>query len=372
MMDTLVRLRQNLHRIPEASGDEGETADYLTHWLAGCDPHGMVTDLGGHGLAVIFDGEDAGETLLFRADLDGVPLSEKTDLAYGSMHPGLSHACGHDGHMAILCGLAMRLSKRPPASGRVVLLFQPAEENGTGADAVIADPRFQGLTPDRVFSLHNLPGYPFGQVCVPGRLFACASLGLDIKVGGSVSHAARPEDGTSPIPMILEILGDPTLLGREAGGPLFMGTVTHLKVGDPGFGVSPGEARLQVTVRAESDAYLSYRTEVIKKRIAEAALLYGLTCEMEIHDEFPATPVNREMAASVEVAARRAGLDVVPLSEPMRWSEDFGWFTQRFSGVMVGLGAGTIPQLHSADYDFPDALIDSGVTLFESIVRAFL
>ncbi|WP_300669975.1 amidohydrolase [Desulfoluna sp.] len=372
MNDPWVCLRHNLHQLPEPSGHEIKTAAFLTEWLSGCDHHGMVTELGGHGLAVIFEGSTPGETLLFRADLDGVPVTEATGRSYASNHTGFSHACGHDGHMAILCGLAGALSVRPPDSGRVVLLFQPAEEIGTGADAVIQDPRFQGFLPDRVFSLHNLPGYPLGQVCVPERLFACASLGLDIRLTGTPSHAAWPEHGRSPLPMLQALLGDEALLGQEPGGPFFMATVTHLQVGTPGFGVSPGEARVQLTLRAEADAFLDYRMTRIKKTLTERAASLGVGCEVVLSDEFPATPVDREMAAMVAGAATKAGLDVAPLSEPMRWSEDFGWFTRRYPGVMVGLGAGDGPQLHNADYDFPDALIEPGVTLFEAIVGAFL
>jgi len=372
MIDNLVRLRHDLHRIPEFSGKENVTATFLANWLAGCDHHGMVTELGGHGVAVLFDGAEPGETLLFRADMDGVPVADGTEKPYASLHNGFSHACGHDGHMAILCGLAQQLSKEPPVSGRVVLLFQPAEETGTGADAVIKDPRFQGLVPDRVFSLHNLPGSPLGQVCIPGRLFACASLGLDIRLTGTPSHAAWPEHGRSPLPLIHDLLGDESLMGREKDGPFFMATVTHLQLGNPGFGVSPGEAQIQMTLRAEADAYLDYRMTLLKKMVGERAKTSGLQCDVKLMAEFPATPVDRETATAVAGAAEQAGLDVAVLTEPMRWSEDFGWFTQRFPGVMVGLGAGDGPQLHNTDYDFPDDLIRPGVLLFASIVKQFL
>jgi len=372
MDDELVRLRHELHRIPEASGQERKTAARVAEWLGECDHHGMVTDVGGHGVAVFFDGPATGETLLFRADLDGVPVAEMTGVPYASIHKGLAHACGHDGHMAILCGLARALSEVPPARGRVVLLFQPAEETGAGADAVIQDPRFQGFIPDRVFSLHNLPGKPLGQVCVPDRLFACASLGMDIHLSGTPSHAAWPEHGHSPMPIVQALLSDEELLGREKGGPFFMATVTHLQVGSPGFGVSPGEARVQLTLRGEADAYLDYRMSLIKKKMGERAGLLGLGCEVVVTNEFPGTPVDPEVAAAVVEAASRAGLDVAPLSEPMRWSEDFGWFTHRYPGVMVGLGAGKGPQLHNADYNFPEALIEPGVVLFSAIVRHFL
>ncbi|VVS95669.1 amidohydrolase [Desulfoluna spongiiphila] len=372
MDDELIRLRHELHGIPEASGQEIKTAARVAEWLGGCDHHGMVTDVGGHGVAVFFDGPVTGETLLFRADLDGVPVAEMTGSPYASTHKGLAHACGHDGHMAILCGLARTLSEVPPARGRVVLLFQPAEETGAGADAVIQDPRFQGFIPDRVFSLHNLPGKPLGQVCVPDRLFACASLGMDIHLSGTPSHAAWPEHGHSPMPIVQALLSDEELLGREQGGPFFMTTVTHLQMGSPGFGVSPGEARIQLTLRAEADAYLDYRMSLIKKKMGERAGLLGLGCEVMVTNEFPGTPVDPEVAAEVVEAASRAGLDVASLSEPMRWSEDFGWFTHRYPGVMVGLGAGEGPQLHNADYNFPDALIEPGVVLFSAIVRHFL
>lgn len=172
--------------------------------------------------------------------------------------------------------------------------------------------------------------------------------------------------------MIHDLLGDESLMGREKGGPFFMATVTHLQLGNPGFGVSPGEAQIQMTLRAEADAYLDYRMTLLKKAVGERAKASGLECDVELMAEFPATPVDRETATAVAGAAEEAGLDVAVLTEPMRWSEDFGWFTQRFPGVMVGLGAGDGPQLHNTDYDFPDDLIRPGVLLFASIVTRFL
>ena len=370
--DDMVMLRKQLHQIPEKSGREIETAAFLEAWLGELDHHGMVTGLGGHGLAIFFEGERPGETLLFRGDMDGVPVTEKTGATHSSQHPGYSHACGHDGHMAILCGLAVTLSRQPPDSGRVVLLFQPAEETGAGADAVIKDPRFKALIPDRVFALHNLPGYPLGQVCLPDRLFACASLGLDISITGAPSHAARPEDGCSPLGLLHYLSGGHGLFSQIKGEPFFTGTVTHMQMGRPGFGVSPGRARVQVTLRSESDAYLDYRMSGLKQSITDAAGALGLACEFALKEEFPCTPVDRATVSLVADVARKAGLDVAFLPEPMQWSEDFGWFTQRYLGAMMGLGAGEGPQLHNADYDFPDALIEPGVLLFEAVIRELL
>lgn len=370
-LDPLVALRRALHKIPECSGCETKTAEKLLEFLAPLNHHGMVTGLGGHGLALIFEGDFPGETLLFRADMDGVAVPE-ADSPEASMHPGVSHACGHDGHMAILCGVARWLSETPLHMGRVILLFQPAEESGAGAEAVIKDSRFQGLQPDRVFSLHNIPGEKAGRFLIPDRLFACASCGISVTVHGKPSHAARPEEGLSPAPFVAEVLADTSLFAMEEGGPFFMATLTHMALGEPGFGIAPGEAILQWTLRAHGEGYLSYRYSMIRKALETLAQERGLSLDFEIHDAFPQTPTDPETSREVMAALTEAKMDAVPLEIPMRWSEDFGHFTARWPGLMVGLGAGECGSLHTPEYAFNDDVLEVGIDFFRTIVDVYL
>ena len=365
-------LRRALHQIPEVSGKEEKTSRLLAEFLSQCDHHGMVTDLGGHGIAVIFEGAASGETLLFRAELDAVPLQENSGKPWASRHDGVSHACGHDGHMAILCGVAAWLSETPLSRGRVVILFQPAEESGEGARKVLEDSRFEGLLPDYVFALHNIPEEKMGRFRMPESLFACASLGLDIRLAGRPSHAARPQEGISPAPVLLSTLHETGILHSDREDPYFMGTLTHMQLGEAGFGVAPGEGRMQFTLRAHGENYLDYRVEEVKSFVSEAACRQGISCDFQMVDVFPATRVDSTVSRLAFSALEQAGFEVALMKEPMAWSEDFGLFTGRFPGLMVGLGGGLCCGLHTCNYDFPDELIEYGVSFFQTMVRCFL
>ena len=158
----IIKLRHNLHSLAEISGQEKQTAKKVKQLLEPMQPCRIVENIGGYGLAAVFDSGKSGKTYMFRAELDALPLEEEIDVDYASINPKVSHKCGHDGHMAILLGLAGIInSHRDLWNGKVILIFQPAEETGTGADLVWSDPKFAWLKPDLVFALHNLPGYSF-------------------------------------------------------------------------------------------------------------------------------------------------------------------------------------------------------------------
>ena len=367
-MNALTRLRRALHRIPEAAGLEKKTAGCLEDFLSVLHWDGWVDNLGGHGLALVFEGKAPGETWMVRADMDAVPVREKTGAVHASTHDGLSHACGHDGHMAILAGLCIRLSEQRPERGRVVALFQPAEETGKGAQAVLDDPRFGGLRPDRVVAIHNLPGYATGEVVLADAVFAMASTGLDVTFRGVPSHAAWPEAGRSPLSLVSECMACEGMQQEEDG--FSMATLTHMQMGEPGFGVRPGDGHLQMTLRSDSDEKLAGLVDAIRTRLANAGRKAGLAVRVEEREPFPATRVDGEVVERVRTAAKRLSLPVHLLSEPMRWSEDFGWFTKAISGALVGLGSGEAqPQLHHDAYDFPDSLLPTGVGLLETLIR---
>lgn len=237
----LITWRRHLHTMPEVSGEEIETAAEVVRFLSMSEPDEIVTGLGGTGVAAVFNGRDAGPTVLFRAELDALPIPEITDIAYRSRKPGKGHMCGHDGHMAMVAALSRAFRRQRPASGRVILLFQPAEETGAGAAAVLADPAFEAIKPDYAFSLHNIPGLPLGHSWVKSGPVNCASCGLKIELKGKTAHASSPESGKSPALAISELIPALTALrqGRIENEDLVLTTVTHVSIGEPTFGVSP-------------------------------------------------------------------------------------------------------------------------------------
>ncbi len=371
----LTEFRRELHRHPELSGEEVETARKIAAALESLSPTRILTKIGGHGVAAVFDSGKDGPTVLFRAELDALPIQERNDIAWSSQISGKSHVCGHDGHMTMLLALGRMISRDPIAQGRVVLMFQPAEEDGSGAKAVIADPVYQEIKADWAFAIHIEPGRPFGYVSTCAGLVNCASLGLKIKLMGKTAHAADPEDGVSPAPALADLI--PALSVLEQGGSLDadfrLATITHVKIGEPSFGVAPGEGEIFVTLRTTGDKGMEQLESAARSLAISTAEKFGLTVDFEVSDNFAASinhpdahTVATKAMDAIEVAYGDAGV-------PMRASEDFGVFGWNAKAAMLCLGPGEdYPALHNPDYDFHDDLIPIGSAIFERIARDLL
>lgn len=371
----LTAWRRARHRAPERSGQEVQTAAALAAALAACRPTQVVEGLGGHGVAGVWTGPEPGPTVMIRAELDALPIRETGTADWASETPGTAHLCGHDGHMAILAALARLLARRPPASGRVVLLGQPAEEDGSGAAAVLADPAFAELSPDWAFALHNWPGAPLGHCRLKAGPVNCASVGLRIALTGRTSHASEPAAAVSPAMAVARLIPGLVALGQD--GPLDAGfrlvTVTHARLGEPAFGITPGEAEVLATLRTLTDEGMDdLRAEAAALARAEAEAA-GLALALGWHDDFAACANHPDATARLASAIRTLGLPLSDEGLPMRASEDFGRFGAVAKSAMVCLGAGEHhPRLHAPDYDFPDALIAPGARIFERVILDIL
>ena len=374
-MIELVAFRHKLHRMPELSREEAQTAQEIRAVLVATNPDRLITGLGGHGIAAVYEGAQPGPTVMIRAELDGLPIEEISGIPYRSAVPGKGHLCGHDGHMTILTGLARLLGRRRPQSGRVVLLFQPAEEDGSGAAAVVADPRFRELTPDFAFALHNLPGLALGKVALTEGPVNCASRGMRIVLNGKTAHASMPETGISPVSVVAELMPALTALGR--GGPLdedfAMVTITHAKIGEPAFGVAPARAEIWATLRTLTDETMEELCVSAEHLVLSAATQKGLSVEISHDDIFQHCENAPEAVAHLRRALDEEGIVHDRGDLPMRASEDFGRFGQRAPAAMFFLGAGeNHPSLHNPDYDFPDDLIGIGTRVFMRAIRNLL
>jgi amidohydrolase len=367
-VNRLIGLRRWMHQNPELSGSEAAAQRGLHEFLAVCRPTEILTGLGGAGLAAVFTAAAPGPTVAFRAELDAVPVAETDGTAYGSRTAGISHACGHDGHAAIAAGLGLVLSRRPPPRGRVVLLFQPAEETGQGAARILADEKFGRIAPDWIFALHNLPGHPRGRVIVRPGVFACASTGLVIRLTGATAHAAHPEQARCPALAMAAVIQELLALPRRFDF-FSLVTVVHARLGEVAFGTTPGEAEIMATLRAAGDDGMRALLSAARTIAEERAVPERLALSIDTREPFTALVNHEEAVALVRAAARRAGSDVDEAAEPFRWSDDFGRFTAVVKGAMFGLGAGAAhPPLHSPSYDFPEELIPIGVELFEGVL----
>jgi amidohydrolase len=352
-----------------------ETAQTVQAWLASAGADRIVTGLGGHGVLGIYEGEAPGPSVMLRAELDALPIPETSVLSYRSVVPGKAHLCGHDGHMTILAGVALALHGKRPKRGRVLLLFQPAEEDGSGARAVLADEKFREFRPDFAFAVHNLPGVALGQVAIAEGLVNCASRGLQIRLIGRTAHASTPELGLSPAGALIRLLAEIGPLGRagDLDAEFAMVTITHARLGEPAFGIAPGYAELWLTLRTLSDAKMDNLRQRIDALVRSVAEDERLRTDITEHDVFSHCNNAPEAAAHLTRALDAEQVTYSAAGLPMRASEDFGVFGQTSTSAMMFLGAGVDHAgLHDSNYDFPDGLIEIGTRVFTRTLRNLL
>ena len=370
----LTSLRKELHKIPELSGEEKQTAKRIIEFANQFNPDKIISKIGGEGLAIIFEGEEKGKTVLIRCDLDALPIQEENDFDYKSQIDGVAHKCGHDGHMAIVSGLIPLLSEEKLKKGKVVLLYQPAEETGQGAQRVLNDEKFAEINPDFVFALHNLPKLNRNEIVIRRKGFAAASKGLIVRLKGKSAHAAYPERGITPSLAIAELIQELTKLKEDESLSNFsLVTIIHVNIGERAFGTTPGYAKLMATLRSYENDDMEVLTENSKQVINDIAKKYNLKYELEWVEEFPATINSDECVDEIIKAAEENNFTINEVESPCRWSEDFGQYNCKFNGALFGIGSGTDhPALHNPDYDFPDEIIITGTKMFYSIIKNVL
>ncbi|MDZ7859998.1 MAG: amidohydrolase [Candidatus Krumholzibacteriota bacterium] len=372
---SLINLRRKLHSHPDLSWYEQKTAGEIFDFLSLYEPDDIITEIAGTGLAAVYNGKRGGPTLLVRCELDALPIDEINDVSYRSVNPGCSHKCGHDGHMTIIAGLAAILSSSRPNRGKVVLLFQPAEERGEGAARVIEDKKFNRIKPDYTFSLHNLPGFDLNSIVLSNGIFASASSGMAVELSGKTSHAAEPERGKSPALAMADIVKNITLMpSKETDYKDFvLSTVVFAKLGEIALGTSPGYAKIITTLRAFREDDMKLLSSRSMKLAENTCGEYGIDIKIDWMEEFPSTVNDPGCVKILSEAASLNGFNTVLIDEPFRWSEDFGHFTKLCPGAMFGIGAGrNHPRLHNPDYDFPEEIIPTGIKMFSEIINLIL
>lgn len=354
-------LRKTLHKIPEKSGEETRTKACLMDFIR-ANTSLFVEDRGSYFYAWAKAEEERELPIAFRADMDAVCGKDG--------NPG--HFCGHDGHSSILSGLALVIDKERKSLHRdVYLLFQPAEETGKGAEIcreLLAEKRI-----GEIYGLHNIPGYPVKNVLFRKGTFACASTGLEIRMTGTPSHAAYPEAGKNPghalSALLLSIEKLTEEVSRQEGFVLM--TLIGMEIGSDSYGVSAADGVLRLTVRGEREKVFAHYLSRIKDLAQDMAGKGGFSLQIKEIERFPATENHAECVEKVEKAAKETGLTGSVLAEPMRWSEDFGYYLQNTKGAFFGIGDGEeYAQLHTEHFEFPDEILAAGVSLFEKL--AFL
>jgi amidohydrolase len=369
--DIFISYRRELHRNPEVSGQEYKTQQRILNWLENFSPD-RIEKIGGTGVFALYDSGKEGETTWIRGDIDALPIFEENDFAYVSETPGVSHKCGHDGHTVVLLRLAQYLNETRPLSGKVGLLFQPAEENGEGAFAVIKDMEQRAYQPDRIFALHNIPGVALGKILLKPGAFTASVNSMNIYLKGFTSHAAEPEQGLSPANAIAKIIQKsqalqvPDMRDKDFSILAFV----EIQMGEEAYGISAGEGLMRITYRAWELERLQMFESELKAMIEGVAQEENLKVRFEYTQFFESNVNEKSCLEMIEAAALSLDYPVHYLPFPFRFGEDFGRFTQRYRGAMFGLGAGeSLAALHHPLYDFPDELIEKGASLFFRILQ---
>lgn len=370
--EKLINLRKHLHSIPELSDQEKLTSRTIKEFLLNCNPTRILTDLGGHSIVATWDSGNEGKELVFRSELDALPIEETNDFDYRSKNKNVSHKCGHDGHSAILCGIAMYLQFNKPAKGKIRLLLQSSEETGTGAKSILDDIKFSEIKPDYIFALHNIPGFKLNEIIIKNSIFTASVNSMIINLYGKESHAAEPEQGINPALAVSEILRDCLAMSNNNDEDDDMRVITPvcIELGEKAYGISAGNASIHFTLRCWNDKNLQRLEKEIESVCKKISGEMGLKTEFEYLQTFHASDNDPEAVDLVRKAANTLRLSVIEKKYPFKWGEDFGLFTSRFKGCMFGLGAGeNIPALHNPDYDFPDELIVTGVNMYIEILN---
>ncbi len=351
----VIDLRQKLHKFPELSGNEDSTIKILKNFFSSLHP-AQTYELG-HSIAFVFGDINSKKTIVFRCDIDALPIEESLDLPYASVNDGISHKCGHDGHTAILAGLAQVLVKKP-LKNKVVLLFQSAEETLSGAVEVLSSPQFKQIEPSVIVGFHNIPGYEQSSVIVRKEEFNAYVTGIKITLKGQSAHAAYSQ---ANIDLLLAV--DKIIAMVENWKDSHKSTdaeinLTYLNYGRPTFEVSPDTAVIHLVLRSFSNDTLEKAMEQVEAEILQYAKAISLEAKITYTEDAPAIYNDPSLSELLMQTAAEEGYPINYRPEPFPWGEDFGFYTIRFPGIYFGIGAGKdTPQLHSREYDFPDEII---------------
>jgi len=368
--DRLTALRRDFHRHPELGFQEDRTKAKVAEHLRGL---GLEVHEGA-GIVGLLRAGTGNRAIGLRADMDALPISEISSHDYASETPGVMHACGHDGHMTMLLGAAERLAQEQGFDGTVVFIFQPNEEHGLGAQAMIAEGVLEQFPIEEVYAIHNLPGAPAGQVSTrPGQICSSESL-FEISIQGQGGHASMPQAGVDAITVGAEmVLALQTIVSRKlAPGAGAVVSVTEFLT-DGQRNVLPGHAVLKGDVRARVPEDREAVERFMRQIAAGVAATHAVEVEVSFNTEFVET-INAEGPAEAACrAGEAAGCEVIRNRPPMSFSEDFAHFAAAVPACFLLMGNGEEgpngQPLHSADYDFNDALLPIGAEYWVQLVR---
>ena len=376
MQDEIAGWRRHLHSIPELNFDLPGTSAFVAEKLTefGCDE--VATGIAKTGVVGVIKGRlGDGGTIGLRADMDALPILEATGRPYSSQNPGRMHACGHDGHTAMLLGAAKYLAETRNFAGSVAVIFQPAEEGGGGGGVMVREGMMERFDIRKVFGMHNMPGLPVGQFAIrPGPIMAATSE-FTIRVKGKGGHAAMPHRTIDPIVIASQMVSSLQTIASRSTDPIesVVVSVTKFHAGDA-YNIIPETAEFAGTVRTLKNDIAALARERIHAVCEGIAAAHGAAVDIDYDANYPVTFNHPEEAAfASDVAAMVAGEPQVHRSiQPLMGGEDFSYMLEARPGAFIFIGNGDTANLHHPAYDFNDETIPHGVSYWVRLAETEL
>ncbi|MDP5335584.1 MAG: M20 family metallopeptidase [Paracoccaceae bacterium] len=372
MQDEVTAWRRDLHENPEILYDTHRTSAIVADKLKefGCDE--VVTGIGRTGVVAVIKGktDQSGKVIGLRADMDALPILEATGLPYASKTPGAMHACGHDGHTAMLLGAAKYLAETRNFDGTVVVIFQPAEEGGAGGREMCEDGMMDRWNIQEVYGMHNMPNLPVGHFAIRSGPFFAATDQFEIFLEGKGGHAARPQETVDTTVMAAQlVLSLQTIASRNAD-PVsqIVVSVTSFETSTTAFNVIPQKVHIKGTVRTQSNENRDMAERRIKEIAAATGTMYGGVAEVAYHRGYPVMVNSEEQTDFARDVAQSVGGNVIEAPLVMG-GEDFAFMLEERPGAYILVGNGPGAQVHHPEYDFNDEAIPVGCSWWAEIVE---
>jgi amidohydrolase len=376
MQPEIAKWRRHLHEMPELQYDVHKTAAFVANKLRefGCDE--VVTGIGRTGVVAIIKGnKGSGTTIGLRADMDALPITEATGLPHASKTPGKMHACGHDGHTAMLLGAAKHLAETRNFTGSVALIFQPAEEGGAGGRAMVRDGMMERFAISQVYGMHNMPGLDVGKFAIRLGAIMASTDEFTITVKGRGGHAAMPHRTIDPVFVSAQLVNAFQGIVSRNADPLesLVISVTQFHAGDAQ-NVIPQSAELGGTVRTLNSEMRDFAEMRMKEVAAGVASAYGAEIDIRYHRNYPVTfNHEHETHFAIDIASGLSGAaNVDTNTPPVMGGEDFSYMLEARPGAFIFIGNGETAYLHHPEYDFNDDIIPHGVSYWVSLAETAL
>ncbi len=378
LLPEITAWRRDIHRHPELGYEVQRTASFVAEKLRDFGADEIVEGVGRTGVVGVIHGrqQGSGKVIGLRADMDALPIVEATGAEWASETSGMMHACGHDGHTAMLLGAARALADSRDFDGTVVVIFQPAEEGGAGGLAMVEDKLMERFGIQEVYGLHNMPNLPIGEFAIrPGPFMACADE-FDITIHGQGGHAAMPHvcvDAVVVASHVVLALQSIVSRGVRPTDPLVI-SVTTLEVEGGAYNVIPQTVHMRGTLRAFDESVRLQSKQRIIDIASQTAAVFGGSAEIDYRDGYPPT-VNHEQQTEfvIDVARAVVGDDKVdPERTPMMGAEDFSYMLNERPGAFIFMGNGASANLHHPEYDFNDDAIRYGCQYWVNLVNRYM